>query len=69
MKLPFDLLSDWDRDVSKLYGAFNFKERVANRVSLFIDKKGMIRFKQKATLIKPRDIDAMIGKIRELLNK
>jgi len=69
MKLPFDLLSDWDREVSKRYGVFNFRQRVANRVSFLIDKKGIIRFKQEASLMKPRDIEAMIGKIRELLNK
>jgi len=69
MKLPFDLLSDWDREVSKQYGAFNFRERVADRASFLIDKKGIIRFTQKATLIKPRDIDAMIGKIQELIKE
>ena len=42
LNLPFDLLSDWDREVSKHYGAFNVKERVANRLSFLIDKKGRI---------------------------
>ena len=39
LKLPFDLLSDWDRKVTQTYGVYNFKEGVANRVSFLIDKK------------------------------
>lgn len=66
LKLPFDLLSDWDRKVTQEYGVFNFKEGVANRVSFLIDKKGIIRFKQEATLIKPRNIKEMIRSVEEV---
>ena len=64
--MPFDLLSDWDREVSKRYGVFNFREKVANRVSFVIDKKGIVRFKQSSSISEPRDIESVIKKLKEI---
>ena len=66
LKLPFDLLSDWDREVSKRYGVFNFREKVPNRVTFIIDKKGIVRFKQSSNISKPRDFESVIKKLKEI---
>jgi thioredoxin 1 len=67
--LPFDLLSDWDRESSKKYGAFNKKEGVTNRMSLLIDKNGVIRFTQESGLETPRKHEDMINAVRNLSAK
>ncbi len=41
-KLPFDLLSDKDGAVSRLYGVYNGLFKVANRVTFIIDGDGKI---------------------------
>lgn len=66
LRLPFDLLSDWDREVSKRYGVFNFREKVPNRVSFIIDKKGIVRFKQSSSISNPRDFESVIKKLKEI---
>jgi len=66
LRLPFDLLSDWEREVSRNYGVFNIHEKVANRVTFLIDKKGIIRYKQKSGLNEPRDIREIL-KIAEVI--
>ncbi len=40
--LPFDLLSDCDGTVSRLYGAYNSLFRIANRITFVIDKDGKV---------------------------
>ncbi len=66
LNLPFDLLSDWDRKVSRLYGIYNERERVANRYSFLIDKKGIVRYRQSSGLNDPRDLKSMLKKVEEL---
>lgn len=41
-KLPFDLLSDSDGKVSRLYGVYNGLFKMANRVTFIIDNGGTI---------------------------
>jgi len=64
--LPFDLLSDWARDVSPNYGAYDAVEMVSTRHSFLIDKQGKVRFTQQARLTKPRDHDAMMKELEKL---
>lgn len=64
--LPFDLLSDWDREASRKYGAFNDKELVSNRKSFLIDKRGVVRFIQESDLAKPRKHQDMLDNVRKL---
>lgn len=66
LNLPFDLLSDWDRKVSKLYGVFNERERVPNRFSFLIDKKGVVRYRQSSGLTEARDLKSMMKKVEEI---
>lgn len=64
--LPFDLLSDWGRDVSKKYGAFDEVEMVSTRKSFLVDKKGIVQFTQEAVLIKPRSHEDMMKAVEKL---
>jgi peroxiredoxin (alkyl hydroperoxide reductase subunit C) len=64
--LPFDLLSDWEREVAPAYGAFNERELVANRWSYLIDKDGVVRFAQRSGLNEPRDFAAMLDAVEDL---
>lgn len=64
--LPFDLLSDWDRDISKKYGAFDEVEMVSTRKSFLVDKEGVVRFTQEAILTKPEN-DKTASKYRVYL--
>lgn len=66
LDLPFDLLSDWGRDVTPLFGAYNERQMVANRWSYLIDSDGVIQFVQHSTLNEARDIDEMVAAIEEL---
>jgi thiol-disulfide isomerase/thioredoxin len=66
LALPFDLLSDWDRETSRKYGAFNDKELVSNRKSFLIDKKGIVRFTQESELTQPRNYKDMLDHVRGL---
>jgi peroxiredoxin len=64
--LPFDLLSDWDRNTAKRYGIFNEKERVANRFSFLIDKTGVVRYRQNSGLSEARDLKSMLKRLKKL---
>lgn len=66
LELPFDLLSDWGREVAPLYGAYNDNQMVATRWSFLIDKDGVIRFVQHSGLNEPRDIEAMMDAVEDL---
>jgi thiol-disulfide isomerase/thioredoxin len=66
LNLPFDLLSDWDREASKKYGTFNEREGVANRKSFLIDRKGMVRFIQESGLEEPRKHEDMLAAVKKL---
>ena len=44
LKLNFPLLSDFNKDVCKLYGTLR-KEGFSDRAYFIIDKKGIVRFK------------------------
>jgi peroxiredoxin len=39
----FSLLSDWEKDVSRLYGVLNEERGIARRTTFLIDKEGIIR--------------------------
>lgn len=41
--LTFPLLSDWGRDVTKMYGLYNEKTGYGNRGTFVIDKDGVIQ--------------------------
>jgi len=64
--LPFDLLSDWGRDVAPKFGAYNERQMVANRWSYLIDKDGVIRFVQHSGLNEPREIQEMLDAVEGL---
>lgn len=66
LNLPFDLLSDWGRDVSKKYGAFDEIDMVSTRKSFLVDKEGVIRFTQQASLNQPRNHDDMMRAVEKL---
>lgn len=66
LELPFDLLSDWSRDVTPQYGAYNERQIVANRWSYLIDTEGVVRFVQHSTLNEARDINEMMAAVEEL---
>jgi mycoredoxin-dependent peroxiredoxin len=66
LKLPFDLLSDWNRSISKRYGIFSERESVAKRYSFLIDKKGVVRYRQSSRLNEARDFKSMMKKVKEL---
>jgi len=66
LELPFDLLSDWGRDVTPEFGAYNERQMVANRWSFLIDSEGVVRFVQHSALNEPRDMDEMMAAIEEL---
>jgi len=66
LNLPFDLLSDWDRETSKKYGTFNEKELVSNRKSFLIDRNGTVKFVQESALTQPRSHQDMISEVHKL---
>ena len=66
LELPFDLLSDWGREVTPMYGAYNESQMVANRWSYLIDKEGIIRYVQNSPLNEARDFPAMLAAVEEL---
>ena len=39
----FQLLSDWDRTVTKLYGLYNEAKQYGNRATFLVDKEGKIQ--------------------------
>lgn len=65
--LPFDLLSDWGRDVSPKYGAYDAREMTSTRKSFLIDKKGIVRLAQEARLTQARKHEDMVKAVEELV--
>ncbi|HEY8062761.1 MAG TPA: redoxin domain-containing protein [Gemmatimonadales bacterium] len=43
-KMPFDLLSDFKRTVSRRYGVLNDEKFYSNRAYILIDKQGIVRW-------------------------
>lgn len=43
-QMPFDLLSDFTRTVSRQYGVLNDEKFYANRAYILIDKQGVVRW-------------------------
>jgi len=66
LELPFDLLSDWGRDVTPEYGAYNGTMMIANRYSFLIDKEGVVRYVQHSSLNEPRDLEGMKQAVEEV---
>lgn len=42
--LPFPLLADWHRTVTKSYGVYNEEQARANRSAFVLDREGVVRF-------------------------
>jgi peroxiredoxin len=42
--MPFDLLSDFKRTVSRRYGVLNDEKFYSNRAYILIDKQGIVRW-------------------------
>ncbi len=66
LDLPFDLLSDWSREVAPRFGAYNERQMVANRWSYLVDRDGVIRFVQHSLLNEPRETSEMLTAVEEL---
>lgn len=63
LKLPFPLFPDTDRKISLAYGAVQSKDQMAARMSVFIDKNGIVRWIDKQ--INPRTHGAdVLARIR-----
>ena len=43
VEAQFTFLSDWEKDVSRLYGVLNEERGIAGRNTFLIDKEGIIR--------------------------
>lgn len=69
LELPFNLLSDWDREVMPAYGAFSERTKIANRWSFLIDKEGVIVYTQHSGLNEPRDVEAMMDEVQKLYDE
>lgn len=69
LELPFDLLSDWEREVMPAYGAFSERTKIANRWSFLIDKEGVIIYTQHSGLNEPRDVEAMMAEVQKLYDE
>ena len=69
LELPFDLLSDWEREVMPAYGAFSERTKIANRWSFLIDKEGEIVYTQHSGLNEPRDVEAMMAEVQKLYDE
>ena len=66
LELPFNLLSDWRREVAPRYGTFDEAELIAERRTFLIDKTGHVRFMQYAGLSEARDHEAVMAAVRAL---
>ncbi|RZA16394.1 MAG: peroxiredoxin [Proteobacteria bacterium] len=53
LKLPFPLIPDTDRKISKMFGAVQSEKQMALRMSVFVDKEGVVRWIDKQ--IDPRN--------------
>ncbi len=66
-KIPFKLLSDPDRSVSKLYGVLGYGGYFAKRTTFIIDKQGIIR-KIFPVVLMPTSYKHPEAVLRELQN-
>ncbi len=55
MGFKHTLLSDMKGDVAKLYGCWNEALGLAERLTVVIDKDGVIRYVTRSEMLKPRD--------------
>ena len=53
--LTHDLLSDPKGEVARLYDTWNEELALANRLTVVVDKDGIIRYLTRSELLKPRD--------------
>lgn len=68
-KLPFSLIPDTERKLSMLYGAVQNKEQLAARMTVLIDKQGIVRYVDTGVDVQTHGKD-MLDKILVLgLNK
>lgn len=65
LNLPFDLVPDTGRNLSILYGAANSPDQLAARISVLIDKKGVVRWIDKQINLKTHGAD-VLAKVQEL---
>jgi peroxiredoxin len=64
-KLMFPLIPDTDRELCKLYGAVQQNDERAARMTVLIDKEGIVRFVDTNVIVKTHGAD-MLAKLREL---
>ncbi len=57
-RLPFDLLSDSEGKVSRLFGVFNRLFKIANRVTFIIDQDGTVLSVTKSMFSPKSHVDA-----------
>jgi peroxiredoxin len=55
MGFKHTLLSDHRGEVARLYGCWNEEARLAERLTVVIDKDGIIRYTTRSEMSKPRD--------------
>ncbi len=55
MGFKHTLLSDTKGDVARLYGCWNEDLRLAERLTVVLDKDGIIRYTTRSEISKPRD--------------
>lgn len=65
LNLPFDLVPDTGRNLSILYGAANSPDQLAARISVLIDKEGVVRWIDKQINLKTHGAD-VLAKAQEL---
>lgn len=65
LNLPFDLVPDTGRNLSILYGAANSPDQLAARISVLIDKDGVVRWIDKQINLKTHGAD-VLAKAQEL---
>jgi peroxiredoxin len=65
--MPFDLLSDFRRTVSRQYGVLNEEKFYANRAYVVIDRRGMVRWRwQERQNGERRDNQELLAILEEL---
>ena len=55
MSFKHTLLSDMKGDVARLYGCWNEELALAERLTVVVDKDGVIRYVTRSEILKPRD--------------
>ena len=64
-QLAFPLVPDTDRSLSLLYGAVQNRSQLSARMSIFIDKKGIVRFIDTDVIVRSHGPD-VLRKMQEL---